>query len=99
VRPSLCRTLTARGVLHARRQGSLGGGAGRKLRLRARWRDLSGEEANRHGERTGHDDVLARRQIWLVYSSFARLAIRSLAYLAATSVSYLMVIYGAPLSS
>ena len=41
----LCRPLAARGVLHARRQGSLGHGARRELRLRSRRRDLRGEDA------------------------------------------------------
>ncbi len=51
----LCRPLAARGVLHAGRQGSLGDGARRELRLRARRHDLRGKDADHRAERAGHD--------------------------------------------
>ena len=61
----LCRTLAARGLLHARRQGGVGHRARRELRRRARRQDLRGEDPDHHAARPGHDDLLAGRQIRL----------------------------------
>ena len=62
---NLCRALAARGVLYDGRQGSLGDGARRELRLGARRHDLRGKDADHCSQRPGHDDFLARWQIRL----------------------------------
>ncbi len=66
--PSSTRPMSAapaRGVLHARRQRSLGHGARRGLCCRARRQQLRREDAHHGAGRAGHADLFARRQIWL----------------------------------
>ena len=61
----LCRPFAARSLLHARRQGSLGHRPRRELRRRARCEDLCRKDPHHHAERTGHADLLPRRQVRL----------------------------------
>ena len=56
----LCRAQSARGVLHAKRQGGVGHGPRRGLYRRARPHDVQGDGAHQDARWSGHDDLLSR---------------------------------------